>query len=142
MSEDPPGLVDTNVFIHALTRDAHAEECLCFLEAIQRGEVTAQLEPVVVHQLSYALPHYRKGMTRFEIAEYLLSVLAWQGIVAQKGLLVSAVERWRDSPRLAFVDAYLAALAEQEHCPVYTKNVSELAAQGVSVADPLPKTAS
>ncbi|MDA8186656.1 MAG: PIN domain-containing protein [Dehalococcoidales bacterium] len=137
-----PGLVDTNVFIHAQTHDVLAEECLRFLEAVQRGEVEAQLEPVVLHELSYALPHYRKGMTRQEVSEYLLAVLAWKGITGKKDLLVNAVERWRDSARLAFVDAYLAALAAEAQSPVYTKNVAELEAQGALVPNPLPQGAS
>jgi hypothetical protein len=71
-----------------------------------------------------------------------------EGIVGEKGLLVNAEERWRDTPRLAFaedrtadlpsVDAYLAALATPEGCPVYSKNVTELEGQGESVANPLP----
>lgn len=138
MSEDPVGLVDTNVFIHALTHDSCSEECLRFLEAVQRGEVRVQLEPIVLHELSYALPHYRRGMTRAQVAEYLLAVLGWEGVTGEKGLLADAVERWRDTPRLAFVDAYLAALALREGRQIYSKNVRELSAQGACVANPLP----
>lgn len=64
----PPGLIDTNVFVHAQTRDTYAEECLRFLEALESDSVQAQIEPLVVHELSYALPHYRRGMTRAETA--------------------------------------------------------------------------
>jgi predicted nucleic acid-binding protein len=135
---DCVGLIDTNVFIHALTHDSQAEECLRFLDALAAGELQAQLEPLVLHELSYAVRHYRKGMSRPEIAEYLLAVLAWQGVLADKGLLVKVVERWRDHPALAFVDAYLATLAATQRCPVYTKNASELRQQGVQVPDPLP----
>lgn len=134
----PDGVVDTNVFIHAQTHDAHAEECLRFLEGVRSGRVRAEIEPLVLHELSYALPHYRKGMTREEVAEYLLAILAWEGLTGNKGLLVNAVERWRASPALAFVDAYLVTRAGEEHRPVYTKNVSELRAQGALIPDPLP----
>lgn len=133
------GLIDTNVFIHAQTYDSYAEECLQFLEAIREGRTQARLDPTVVHELSYALPHYRKGMTRGEVAEYLLAVLGWEGFTGEKGVLVDAVQRWRDTPRLAFVDAYLSALAAGDTCPIYTKNVSELMKQGVEVPDPLPR---
>ena len=138
----PPGLIDTNVFIHALTHDVHAEECLGFLEALETGHAQARLEPIVLHELSYALPHYRKGMPRAQVAEYLLAVLAWSGIIGEKGVLVDAIERWRDGPRLAFVDAYLSALAIRDGCPVYTKNVTELAAQGATTPNPLPRPGS
>lgn len=137
-SNVPPGLIDTNVFIHAQTRDAHSEECLQFLEAVKDGRIEVRLEPIVLHELSYALPHYRKGMTRAEVADYLLAILAWEGIGGSKDVLVAAVQRWRDTARLAFVDAYLAALAALDGCPVYTKNVAELERQGVAVPDPLP----
>lgn len=110
----PPGLLDTNVFIHALTHDRLSEECLRFLEALERADLEARLEPIVLHELSYALPHYRNQMTRVEVAEYLLAILAWEGVVADKELLIETVERWRDSAGLAFVDAYLASLATRE----------------------------
>ena len=132
------GLVDTNIFIHAQTHDSHAEECLRFLEAVGSNRIQAQIEPLVLHELSYALPHYRKGMTRTEVAEYLLAILQWDGLTGNKGLLVQAVQRWRNSPALAFVDAYLSALAAHEQSPVYSKNVAELRAQGVVIPDPLP----
>jgi len=40
--------------------------------------------------------------------------------------------------QLAFVDSYLAALAAQRQCPVYTKNVREFVEQGVVVPQTLP----
>jgi predicted nucleic acid-binding protein len=134
----PDGLIDTNVFIHAQTHDAFAEECLRFLEAIANGSLRAEIDPIVLHELSYALPHYRKGMTRDEVAEYLLAILAWPGLTGEKGLMAHTVERWRTVRGLAFVDAYLAARAAPDQRPVYTKNVGELRGQGIEVPEPLP----
>lgn len=131
--------VDTNVFIHALTHDAHAEECVQFLEALRAGKKRARLEPIVVHELSYALPHYRKGMPRAEVAEFLLAILGWDGTVGEKGVLVDTVQRWRDTRGLAFVDAYLAALATRDGCAVYTKNIGEFVSQGVDAPAHLPR---
>jgi predicted nucleic acid-binding protein len=132
------GLIDTNIFIHAQANDAHTEECLRFLTAVEQGAIHARLDPLVAHELTYALPHYRKGMTRPEVGTFLLTILSWDGIVGDKGRLVNAVLRWRSSPRLAFVDAYLAATAYAEECPVFTKNVRDLTGQGIVVPDPLP----
>jgi len=134
----PEGLIDTKVFVHAQTRDAHAEECLRFLESVRLGRVVARVEPLVLHELSYVLPRYRRQMTRAQVARYLLTILGWQGFVGDTPILARTVERWRDTPGLAFVDAYLSALAARDGCPVYTKNVGELARQGVHVPDPLP----
>ena len=133
-----PGVVDTNVFIHAQTHDAVADECLDFLEAIEEGRLQARLDPTVLHELSYALPRYRRGMSRGEVAEYLLIILAWEGIIADKSTLIQTVERWRDTDGLGFVDAYLAVVASTEGIPVYSKNVRELRGQGVVVPDRLP----
>ena len=132
------GLLDTNVFIHAHTTDSISEECRRFLAALERGRVQAHLEPLILHELSYALPHYVKQMTRQQVAEYLLMVLSWDGVQGDKAVMVDAVQRWQGTPGLSFVDAYLASLAAERSCPVYSKNVRELKAQGVTVPDSLP----
>ena len=136
---DSPGLLDTNVFIHAHTHDNVSEECRAFLAALEAGSVRAVLEPVILHELSYALPHYLKQMTREEIAEYLLMILSWDGVLGSKETLIDTVERWRRTPRLSFVDAYLAARSSEESRPVYSKNERELRAQGVTVPRTLPR---
>jgi predicted nucleic acid-binding protein len=135
------GLVDTNVFIHAHATDPLSDECRRFLAALARGDIRARLEPLILHELSYALPRYAKQMRRDDVAAYLLMVLGWDGIQGEKDVLADAVERWRRTPGLSFADAYLAALATQQQCPVYTKNVRELSGQGVSVPEPLPRSA-
>lgn len=131
------GLLDTNVFIHSHAGDSFTQECRGFLAALEQGSVHAVLEPVVLHELSYALPHYVKQMTREDVAEYLLMVLGWDGIRGDKDLMVDTVERWRGSPGLSFADAYLAAAAALRGCPVYSKNVRDFESQGVSVPQPL-----
>ena len=73
---DEPGLIDTNTFVHAHAHDASTEECRAFLAALESGKVQAVLEPIVLQELSYALPHYLKQMDRGQVAEYLLMVLA------------------------------------------------------------------
>lgn len=133
------GLLDTNVFIHAHASDRHTEECRRFLGALEAGRVKARLEPLILHELSYALPHYIKQMKRADVAGYLLMVLSWDGVQGEKDRMVDAVERWRDTPGLSFTDAYLVALAEQRQCPVCTKNVRELREQGADVPGPLPE---
>ena len=77
-------------------------------------------------------------MTREDVAQYLLMVLSWDGVGGAKGVMADAVERWRTSAGLSFADAYLSALAAERQCPVYSKNVRELAGQGVPVPNPLP----
>ncbi len=133
-----PGLIDTNVFIHAQTTDQRSEECRRFLRAVQEGRITVRLEALVLHELTYALPHYRTHMSRADITEYLLAILAWEGVRGEIDLLVETVERWAATPNLAFVDAYLVSVADHDQLPVYTLNVRHLTAQGVDVPSPLP----
>lgn len=132
------GLLDTNVLIHAHTSDALSAECQRFLAAVEDGRVRVRIEPLVLHELSYALPHYLKQMGRQDVEQYLLSVLSWKGVQGEKDLLAQTVQRWAQAASLSFVDAYLAELAAQLGCAVYTKNVRELRAEGAHVPDPLP----
>jgi len=132
------GLLDTNAVLHAYTTDAHSAECRAFLAALERGDVRARIDPLVVHELSYVLPRLQKQMDRAAVAGVLLMMLSWSGVVGPVDTLVDAVQRWSATPGLAFVDAFLAARAASERAPVYTKNVRELRAQGAMVPDPLP----
>ncbi len=134
----PEGYLDTNVFIHAYANDSSTEECRRFLLGVEAGRQRAVLEPVVLHELSYALPRYLKQLTREEVADYLLMVVGWAGIQCGKDLLVDALQRWRATRRLGFADAYRAALASANRSFVFTKNVADFRAQGVAVPDPLP----
>ncbi len=136
---DRLSLLDTNVFIHAHTNDRHSKECRTLLGALERGERKARLEPLILHELSCALPHYLKQMSREDVGQYLLMVLSWPGVVGDIGLMVDTVERWRGAPGLSFADAYLSAAALREGVPVLSKNVKELRAQGVDVPSPLPR---
>jgi len=138
VTDEEDGLLDTNIFVHAQSTDTHAEECRRFLAALESGRVSARLEPLILHELSYALPRYAKQMTRSDVADYMLMVLSWDGIVGEKGEMAEAVQRWAATPGLSFADAYLAALATRRRCPVFTKNVRELRGQGVDAPSPLP----
>jgi predicted nucleic acid-binding protein len=135
------GLIDTNVFVHAHANDALSDECRLFLRSLAAGRAHARLEPLILHELSYALPRYIKQMTRSDVAEYLLMVLGWDGITGEKHVMIDTVERWRDTSGLSFADAYLAAVAQARGCPVYTKNVRELRGQGAMTPVPLPTDA-
>ena len=98
----------------------------------------AHLEPIILYELSYALPLNGKQMTREDVAEYLLMVLSWDAVQGEKRTMVDAVERWRDTVGLSFADAFLAARASEQGCPIYSKNVRELQGQGAEVPTPLP----
>lgn len=104
MSDLIVGLLDTNVFIHAQTNDISSQECREFLRAVERGTVRVEIPPVVLHELTYALPRYLRQLSRADVATYLLSVLHWPGIRGDNELMIDAVKRWARTPGLAFVD--------------------------------------
>lgn len=141
MGDAEVGLLDTNIFVHAHTTDAHANECRQFLAGLEAGRVRAQTEPLILHELSYALPRYLKQMTKQQVAEYLLMILQWPGVEGEKSLLIETVQRWGGTPGLSFADAHLAALASHRRCQVFTKNLRELRGQGVDAPFPLPNGA-
>jgi predicted nucleic acid-binding protein len=133
------GYLDANVFIHAVSNDAHTEECRNFLSELEKGSIVARMEPIVLHEISYALPRFAKQLSRGAVATYLLSVLDWPGVLSDKQVLTDALDRWRQVPGLGFTDAYLAVVAIRDGVPVFTKNVRDLRGQGAEVPDPLPK---
>jgi predicted nucleic acid-binding protein len=133
------GYLDTNVFMHALTHDEHAQECIAFLDALERGAIVARLDPLVMHELTYTLSRFAKQLSRLDVGTYLVSILEWPGVQSDKALLIDTVRRWSQTPGLSFVDAYLAAAAGRDAVPIYSKNVKELRAQGADVPNPLPR---
>ena len=133
------GILDTNVLVHGLMRDTVSEECRRLLRAIGSGQERAILDPLVVHEATYALQRVVR-LSRGATADYLLDVSNWPGIIADRPVLADALGRWKTTQGLGFVDAYLAARAAIEDLPIYPKNVRELVAQGATVPDPLPGT--
>ncbi len=131
------GLLDTNIFLHALTHDVHAETCRWLLRSLAEGREKAILDALVVHGLTYVLPRFIKGMSRIDVAQYLTSVIAWDGVVADEELLTEALRLWAAHP-VGFIDAYLAARAIREERPVYTRNAADLRLCGATVPDAFP----
>ena len=132
------GLIDTNVFMHALTRDEHSVECRAFLECLRQGTLRVHLEPYVVHELTYAMPRLEKGWTREKLAEFLLMVIRLPGIDCDRSLLEAAISRWVSSQRVSFVDALLWAAAQNAATAVYTINDKDFRSGSVVAPRPLP----
>jgi hypothetical protein len=134
------GLVDINIVVHAHMTDAQSQECQDFLGRLRRGEEQAELDMLVVHELTYVLPRVMKQMDRRQVAAYVLMVLGWPGIMGDKATLGDVLQRWGSSHGLAFVDAYLVVRSRQEGRAIFTKNARELITAGATVPDPLPGT--
>ena len=57
------------------------------------GTIRARLEPLVLHELTYALPRVVKQATRTDIAAYIAIVLGWPGIQGEIEVVRDTVER-------------------------------------------------
>lgn len=137
MSSPPVGLLDTNVLIHALTRDAHGEDCRAFLRRVRSGDQQVLLTALVVHEFAYAVGRYARQMSRQDIGDYLISLMALPAVTLDDDLLIDAVRAWSKTPGLGFVDAYLGVRAERERLPVFTKNLKHFQSFDVELPDPL-----
>ncbi len=132
------GLVDTNVFVHALLVDEGSAKCRAFLDGVRDGSISVEVHPLVVHELTYNFMRFRVFADRRVIAEYIRSVLQWPGIVSDVTVLDRALDRWGGEQRVAFVDAFLIELALRDNLPVYTMNRRDFEPFGVQTPSPLP----
>ncbi len=132
------GVVDTNVFMHALTRDQHSGECRAFLECLRQGALHVRLEPYVVHELTYALPRLEKQWTKERVAELLLMILDLPGIDCDRPLMKTAISRWLTRPGVSFVDALLWAQALGDGSSIFTINDKDFQGADVPVPRPMP----
>ena len=109
--------------------------CRRFLKDVAAGNVMVTIEPIVVHELTYAISRVRKDLDRKAVADTILVLLSGAGVDEPTGLIAGAVEAWRDTPQLSFVDAYLGAKSLAEDRPVYTVNRKDFLRQGVDAPD-------
>ena len=112
------GILDTNILISALMNDSTSAECGEFVELLQRGDVSARLHVLVLHELTYALTRALPQMTRSKIATYILEILSWRGIECDVPLFLATAEAWGGTAGLSFVDAYLGNMALRDNCSV------------------------
>lgn len=127
------GLIDTNVFIHALRGDDRSQECREFLKLLRTGERRVRLEPYVVHELTFVIGRVLKQMSREETVAYIREVIEWPGIDCDRELLLGALIRWQ-RPGIAFADALLATQARLSDTVVFTVNTKHFADVGVAAS--------
>lgn len=131
------GLLDTNVVIHALRRDHRSDECREFLALVSTGERRVRLEVFIVHELLYVMRRVFKQKSRQELADSLIEIIAWPGVDCERQLLLTALERWKNTPGLEFPDALLVARAQMDSTRVFTTNVKDFLGAGVEIPNPL-----
>lgn len=125
------GWLDANILVHALVaNDPHRDRCRRILAELQEGRTEARIDPLTIHEASYALFKVLpdKFPTPGEVAEYLTSILLIDAIQCpDKEELLAALERWAEKgPKWGgFVDAWLAVRARRSGLPVCSVNGSD-----------------
>lgn len=135
----PEPLLDTNVYIHALTNDRDSDECRRFLAALDVGQVSAVIDPLVIHELTYGLGRILR-LNRAQVADHVRALLRSGGAIADRATLSPAIELWERTPGLGFVDAVLITRARREGRAVLTINRREFNRLGAETPNPLPSS--
>lgn len=135
MPELNDGLLDTSVVVHALGNDADTPAAQAFLSRIESGEIEVLVDPIVVNELIYVLSRFTREFSRERIADIALSLLDISGASIVDLVVRRAIDVWRETPGLSFVDAYLGSRALAEELPVYSINRKDFLRQGVDAPD-------
>lgn len=119
------GWLDATVFIHALfENDPHMPRCRRILRGLEEAGAEGWLDPVTIHELTYALPRAlpRQFGAREDVVRYLLRFLAVDTIKGDdKEGLIRALRLWGDHG-IRFGDARLIVQAERTGTPVCSVN--------------------
>jgi predicted nucleic acid-binding protein len=117
------GLLDSNVFIHALhRRDPYRVRAQAVIAGLERGTDQGWLDPLAVHELLYTLDHLRLFSSRQELYTYLRSIILMTGVECEhRDWLLDSLERWHQAA-VSFVDAWLWVQARERRQPVCTVN--------------------
>lgn len=117
------GWLDANLFIHPLfSHDPHGPQCRRILGEIVSGEAEGWLDPVTIHELTYALRVQKeKFKTNQDVVDYLLRFLPHDGFrLEDKDSVVLGLSLWVQGG--TFGDARLRALASRTDLPICSVN--------------------
>lgn len=119
------GWLDATIFIHVLfERDPHMPRCRRILRRLEGGDAEGWVDPITIHELTYALPRAlpQQFRAKGDVVRYLLRFLALDTVkVDDKEGLVRALRLWEDHG-IRFGDARLIAQAERTGTPVCSVN--------------------
>lgn len=104
---------DTNLFLAFLAGPSHVHhaQAVGLFSAVERGELTLVVTPVVVAEITWAAPR-TLGWDRPTTARAMASMLAEPGLVVTDRVpLMRALALIETHPRLDFTDAWIAASA-------------------------------
>lgn len=122
------GWLDANIFIHPLFEgDPHCHRCRQILRWLKEGRAEGWVDPVTVHELTYALRRARPDAfpTPHAVFSYLAPILALDAVhMDDKNAALSALHYWASSGG-TFDDARIAVLARSRGMPVCSVNARD-----------------
>jgi len=111
--------LDTNVLIRFVTRDSseQSRRVLALMRRAERGEVLLRLATIVVAEAVWVLGSVY-AFDRAQIANALRAFILADGVAAEDREIVADALRLMQDQNVAYVDAYLAALASDRREPI------------------------
>jgi predicted nucleic acid-binding protein len=111
--------LDTNVLVRFITSDSseQAGRVVALMRRAERGEVNLRLATIVVAEAVWVLGSVY-AFDRGQIAEALRAFILADGVSAEDREIVTDALRFMQDQNVAYVDAYLAALARDRHEPI------------------------
>jgi len=107
--------IDANVILRFLLNDdlALSQQAIAIFAAIERGEMTAFLDPVILAEVVWVLNSFYKLPPAQIAAELLILVKSDQIILSDRDMYISALELYAGG-RLHFGDACACAVAKRQ----------------------------
>lgn len=110
-------IIDTNLIIRFLVND-DPKKAFKVENLLKDKNNTNFLLDIVVAEIIWVLSSYYE-LNKAEIIEKILALINVESIVCNRTVLNRALSIW-DKNNISFIDAYIAAFAEIEECPVYS----------------------
>ena len=111
--------LDSNILIRHLTADdpTKAKDCFALIASIERGEATVWTSDLVIAEVVFVLTSRRTyNLSRERVRDLILPLIQLPGVkLRHKRLYDRVFELFTELP-LDYVDAYHAALMEQQGC--------------------------
>lgn len=120
MSEKSTSVVDANVIVSLLLGNAraHFERARAFFEPVREGSASAYIPAAVLAECVYVLTR-AYGIPREDVANRLLGLLDYRGVVTESAAVRQALTLYRDR-KVDFVDALVAATAREHGWRVFS----------------------
>ncbi|HEX6989598.1 MAG TPA: hypothetical protein VF282_09020 [Bacillota bacterium] len=132
------GWLDAALFVHVFYRDRETTRCEAILDALLNGRAAGRIDPITLHELTYALIHRFSGNRR-HVAEFVTGLLSLDNVfVPDREIYLKALRLWGNGEVGRFGDAIIMVRSLTDHVPVCSpdRHFAGLANSYATRADP------